>query len=51
MSLADRYGLTLSTPSAAAARHSQDGMDRLPSYGFGADQAFAAADGVESVRP
>jgi tetratricopeptide (TPR) repeat protein len=43
MSLTDRYGLTLSTPSAAAARHYQDGMDRLLSYGYGADQAFAAA--------
>jgi tetratricopeptide (TPR) repeat protein len=43
MSLADRYGLALSTASAAAARHYQDGMDRLLSYGFGADQAFASA--------
>ena len=43
MSLTDRYGLTLSTPSAAAAQHYQDGMDRLLSYGFGADQSFAAA--------
>jgi len=43
MSLSDRYGLTLSTTSAAAARHYQDGMDRLLSYGFGADQSFAAA--------
>jgi len=43
MSRSDRYGLTLSTTSAAAARHYQDGMDRLLSYGFGADQSFAAA--------
>ena len=43
MSLTDRYGLTLSTPSAVAARHYQDGMDALLSYGFGADQAFASA--------
>ena len=43
MSLTDRYGLALSTASAAAARHYQDGMDKLLSYGFGADQAFAAA--------
>jgi tetratricopeptide (TPR) repeat protein len=43
MSLADRYGLALSTASAAAARHYQDGMDRLLSYGLGADQAFASA--------
>ena len=43
MSLTDRYDLPLSTASPAAARHYQDGMDRLLSYGFGADQAFAAA--------
>jgi tetratricopeptide (TPR) repeat protein len=43
MSLADRYGLALSTASAAAARHYRDGMDRLLSYGLGADQAFASA--------
>jgi tetratricopeptide (TPR) repeat protein len=43
MSLSDRYDLTLSTTSAAAARHYQDGMDRLLSYSFGADQSFAAA--------
>jgi tetratricopeptide (TPR) repeat protein len=43
MSFADRYGLTLSTASDAAARHYQDGQDRLLSHGFGADQAFAAA--------
>ena len=43
MSVADRYGLPLSTPSAGAAEHYQNGMDRLLSYGAGADQAFAAA--------
>src|SRR5207245_11257959 len=43
MRLTDRYDLPLSTASPAAARHYQDGMDRLLSYGFGADQAFAAA--------
>jgi hypothetical protein len=43
MSLADRYGLPLSTTSAVAAERYQDGMDRLLSYGVGADQAFAAA--------
>jgi tetratricopeptide (TPR) repeat protein len=43
VSVADRYGLPLSTPSAVAAERYQDGMDRLLSYGFGADQAFAAA--------
>ena len=43
MSLTDRYGLALSTMSAAAARHYQDGMDKLLSYGPGADESFAAA--------
>src|SRR4030095_9805531 len=43
VSLADRYGLPLSTASAVAAERYQDGMDRLLSYGFGADEAFAAA--------
>jgi tetratricopeptide (TPR) repeat protein len=43
MSLTDRYGLTLSTSSAGAARNYQDGMDKLLSYGLGADQSFAAA--------
>src|SRR5438093_4833442 len=43
MSLADRYGLRVSTSSPVAPRHFQDGMDRLLSCGFGADQAFAAA--------
>src|SRR5262249_9324323 len=43
MSIADRYGLPLSTPSAAAADRYQDGMDRLLSYGVGADQSFSAA--------
>jgi len=43
MSVADRYGLPLSTPSAGAAERYQTGMDRLLSYGAGAEQAFAAA--------
>jgi tetratricopeptide (TPR) repeat protein len=43
MSVADRYGLPLSTASAVAAERYQDGMDRLLSYGVGADQAFDAA--------
>ena len=47
MSLADRYGLTLSTTSAVAAERYQEGMDTLLSYGFGADQAFAAAAGAD----
>jgi len=43
MSIADRYGLPLSTPSAGAAERYQNGMDRLLAYGAGAEQAFAAA--------
>ena len=43
MSVADRYGLPLSTASAVAAERYQAGMDRLLSYGVGADQAFDAA--------
>ncbi len=43
MTIADRYGLPLSTSSAVAAEHYQDGMDRLLSYSLGADQRFAAA--------
>src|SRR5207244_5361304 len=43
MALPARSDLPLPTAPPAAARHYQDGMDRLLSYGFGADQAFAAA--------
>jgi tetratricopeptide (TPR) repeat protein len=43
MSLADRYGLPLSTASPVAAERYRDGMDHLLSYGAGADQAFSAA--------
>jgi tetratricopeptide (TPR) repeat protein len=43
MSQTDRYGLTLSTASAGAAGHYRDGMDKLLSYGLGADQSFVAA--------
>jgi len=43
MSIDDRYGLPLSTPSAGAAERYQNGMDRLLAYGAGAEQAFAAA--------
>ena len=45
MSLADRYGLTLSTSSAVAAEHYQDGMDALLSYGFGADAGVRRGPG------
>jgi tetratricopeptide (TPR) repeat protein len=43
MSVADRYGLPISTASAVAAERYQAGMDRLLSYGVGADRAFDAA--------
>jgi tetratricopeptide (TPR) repeat protein len=43
MSVADRYGLPISTASAVAAERYQAGMDRLLSYGAAADQAFDAA--------
>ncbi|HEV8441258.1 MAG TPA: tetratricopeptide repeat protein [Methylomirabilota bacterium] len=43
MTIADRYGLPISTSSATAAASYQEGMDRLLSWGSGADEAFAAA--------
>jgi tetratricopeptide (TPR) repeat protein len=43
MAIADRYGLTLTTSSSAAAAHFQDGMDRVLSYGPGAAESFTAA--------
>lgn len=43
MTIADRYGLPVSTPSSLAARHYQEGMDRQLSYGPGAEESFAAA--------
>src|SRR5262245_29838584 len=43
MTISDRYGLSVSTASPAAAGHYQEGMDRLLSYGAGADESFAAA--------
>ncbi len=39
----DRYGLEVTTASPAAADRFQDGMDRLLSYGAGAEECFAAA--------
>ena len=42
MTIADRYGLPIST-SSAAAEHYQEGMDRLLSYGLGAEESFARA--------
>src|SRR5215831_11238194 len=47
MSRTDRYGLPLSTTSAVAADRYQDGMDRLLSYGAGADESFAAATAAD----
>jgi tetratricopeptide (TPR) repeat protein len=43
MAIADRYGLPVSTGSSVAAERFQDGMDRLLSYGAGAEQSFTAA--------
>src|SRR5688572_12901513 len=43
MAITDRYGLAVTTVSPIAARHFQDGMDRLLAYGPGADEGFAAA--------
>ena len=43
MTIADRYGLPVSTTSSVAAARFQDGMDALLSYGAGADEGFAAA--------
>jgi tetratricopeptide (TPR) repeat protein len=39
----DRYGLQLSTASAAAATHYREGIDRLLALGPGADRAFDEA--------
>jgi len=43
MTTTDRYGLPLTTASPVAAAHFQAGMDRLLSYGAGAEESFAAA--------
>jgi tetratricopeptide (TPR) repeat protein len=43
MATTDRYGLPVTTDSATAAERFQDGMDRLLSYGAGAEDCFAAA--------
>ena len=43
MALIDRYGLPITTGSAVAAERFQEGMDRLLSYGAGAEESFAAA--------
>ena len=43
MALTDRYGLPITTGSTVAAERFQEGMDRLLSYGAGAEESFAAA--------
>ncbi len=43
MATTDRYGLEVTTSSAVAAERFQEGMDRMLSYGAGADESFAAA--------
>jgi len=43
MTVADRYGMILTTASAVAAERYQEGMDRFLSYGWGAEESFARA--------
>ena len=43
MATTDRNGLEVTTSSAVAAERFQEGMDRMLSYGAGADESFAAA--------
>ncbi len=43
MAITDRYGLPVTTASPVAAARFQEGMDRLLSYGAGAEDCFAAA--------
>ncbi|MGH7390987.1 MAG: hypothetical protein ACREM3_16240, partial [Candidatus Rokuibacteriota bacterium] len=43
MAITDRYGLPVTTSSPVAAARFQEGMDRLLSFGAGAEQGFAAA--------
>jgi len=43
MSLIDRYGLAVTTDSPVALERFQAGMDRVLSYGPGAEESFAAA--------
>ena len=43
MAITDRYGLPVTTASPVAAARFQEGMDRLLSYGAGAEECFAAA--------
>jgi hypothetical protein len=43
MTIDDRYGLPVTTSSHVALERFQEGMDRLLSFGPGADEGFAAA--------
>jgi tetratricopeptide (TPR) repeat protein len=43
MTIADRYGLPITTASPVAAARFQDGMDAVLAYGVGAEESFAAA--------
>ena len=43
MAITDRYGLSVTTASPVAAARFQEGMDKLLSYGAGAEECFAAA--------
>jgi len=43
MTITDRYGLRVTTASPVAAARFQEGMDKLLSYGAGAEECFAAA--------
>jgi len=43
MAITDRYGLPVTTASPVAAARFQEGMDRLLSYGAGAEESFEAA--------
>ena len=43
MTLADRYGLPVTTSSAVAVERYQDGMDNLLAYGLDGERSFAEA--------
>ena len=43
MTINDRYGLTMSTDSSAAAEHYVEGLDLLLSQNFGPEEAFEKA--------
>jgi len=43
LAITDRYGLQVTTSSAGAAERFQEGMDKLLSYGPGAEESFSVA--------